>query len=284
MTRGSSCENMVAAGKESARKIRRAHALLMADRGRHTSEIAEALSTSTSSVYRTKRRFVEGGLEHALTENRRPGAARKLDGFETAVLIATACSKPPLGRARWTLQLLADKVVALTDVENISARTIGRLLKENELKPWQKRMWCIPTVDAQFVARMEAVLDAYAAPFDPLRPVVCFDETPVQLIGEVRVPIPAKPGQTARIDYEYKRNGTANLFVFMDVNRPWRHVKVTERRTKSDFAYCMRDLVDKTLPRSTEGSCRSRQPKHPLRGSTLRHVPAGRGATHTSAN
>ena len=240
--------DMLTSGKESARKLRRALSLLMAHGGRQTSEIAEALSTSTSSVYRTKRRFVEGGLEHALTENRRPGGARKLNGSEVALLIATTCSKPPTGRARWTLQLLADKLVVLTDQTEISASTIGRRLKECELKPWQRRMWCIPKVDAQFVARMEDVLDLYAETPDPKRPVVSFDETPTQLIGEVRTPIPAQPGQTARIDYEYGRNGTANLFVFVDVHRPWRHVKVTERRTNTDFAYCMRDLVDVHYP------------------------------------
>ena len=67
------------------------------------------------------------------------------------------------------------------------------------------------------------------------RPVVCFDETPVQLIGETRIPWPAQPGKPARIDYEYRRNGTANLFVFLDAHQPWRHVKVTERKTAHDF-------------------------------------------------
>lgn len=206
---------MLTAGKESARKLRRARTLLLADQGKQTDEIAKALVTSTSSVYRTKSRFVEGGLEHALTENRRPGAARKLDGGEEALLVAWACANPPSGRAKWTLQLLADKVVALTDHDEISPNTIGRRLKENELKPWQKRMWCIPSVDASFVAAMEEVLDLYAETPDPRRPVICFDETPTQLIGETRVPLPASPGQTQREDYEYRRNGTANIFVLL---------------------------------------------------------------------
>ena len=77
-----------------------------------------------------------------------------------------------------------------------------------------------------------------------------FDESPVQLIGEVREPIPASPGRSARIDYEYRRNGTANLFVFLDVHRPWRHVKVTDHRAASDFAECMRDLVDVHYPKA----------------------------------
>lgn len=95
---------------------------------------------------------------------------------------------------------------------------------------------------------MEDVLDLYAQPYDPTHPVVCFDETPVQLIGETRVPIPAQPGQRKRVDYEYKRNGTANLFVFLEPQAGWRHVKVTDRRTKPDFAHCMRDLVDIHFP------------------------------------
>jgi len=78
--------------------------------------------------------------------------------------------------------------------------------------------------------------------------VVCFDESPNQLIGEVRAPIPAAPGQPERYDYEYRRNGTLNLFVFLDAHRPWRHVKVTDQRTAKDFAECMRELVDVHFP------------------------------------
>ena len=85
-------------------------------------------------------------------------------------------------------------------------------------------------------------------PPDPLRPVICFDESPTQLIGEVREPIPAKPGQLERYDCEYRRNGTVNLFIFLDANSPWRKVKVTDRRTNKDFAECMRDLVDLHYP------------------------------------
>jgi hypothetical protein len=97
-------------------------------------------------------------------------------------------------------------------------------------------MWCIPQVDGSYVARMEDVLDLYAEEADPKRTVVCFDESPTQLIGEVREPIPAAPGQPERYDCEYHRNGTVNLFVLLDAHRSWRHVKVTEQRTARDFA------------------------------------------------
>src|SRR5208282_5645841 len=84
----------------------------------------------------------------------------------------------------------------------------------------------------------------------PKRPVVCFDESPTQLIGEVREPIPAEPGQIERYDCEYKRNGTANLFIFLDVHRPWRKVKVTDSRAAVDFAACMRELTDVHFPQA----------------------------------
>jgi hypothetical protein len=116
--------------------------------------------------------------------------------------------------------------------------------KENQLKPWQQDMWCIPQVDGTYVARMEDVLDLYAEVPDPKRPVVCFDESPTQLIGETRQPISPAPGQPRRYDYEYHRNGTINLFVCVDAHRPWRNVKVTDHRTACDFAQHMRDLVD----------------------------------------
>jgi DDE superfamily endonuclease len=95
---------------------------------------------------------------------------------------------------------------------------------------------------------MEDVLDLYAEEPDPSRPVVCFDESPTQLIGENRQPIPAAPGQIERYDYEYKRNGSVNLFVFFDAHRPWRKVKVTQRRGAEDYAQCMRELVDVHYP------------------------------------
>ena len=109
-------------------------------------------------------------------------------------------------------------------------------------------MWCIAKVDAEYVARMEDVLDLYAEQPDPKRPVVGFDESPTQLIGEARQPIPATPGRPERFDYEYRRNGVVNLFVFLDAQRSWRRVKVTDRRSADDFALCMRELVDVDFP------------------------------------
>lgn len=101
-----------------------------------------------------------------------------------------------------------------------------------------------PGRDAEFVSRMEPVLDTYERPFDPDRPVVGVDEASVQLVEEVRDPVPAAPGQPARIDYEYKRNGTANLFVVTQPLLGWREVVVTDRRTAVDFAGFLKHLAD----------------------------------------
>jgi transposase len=241
---------LLSSGRHAARKLKRAQILLAADAGASDEEIARSVGVGGSTVYRTKRRFVLGNLEAALSEEPRPGADRKLSGKEEALLVATACSNPPEGRARWTLELLADELVRLTEHNNISRETVRRRLAENELKPWRKDMWCIPQVDGEFVARMEDVLDLYAEEPDRKRPVVSFDESPTQLIGEVRQPIKAEPGQLERYDCEYKRNGTANLFIFLDVHRPWRRVKVTDSRTAIDFAACMQELVDVHFPKA----------------------------------
>jgi transposase len=239
---------IVSGGKHAARKLKRAQILLAAHAGASDDDIATSVVVGGSTVYRTKQRFVLGNLEAALSEQPRPGAGRKLSGKEEALLVATACSKPPQGRARWTLELLAGAMVSLTEHVSLSRETVRRRLAENDLKPWRKDMWCIPQVDADYVARMEDVLDLYAEEPNPKRPVVCFDESPTQLIGEMRQPIPAAPGQLERFDCEYKRNGTANLFIFLDVHRPWRKVKVTERRSAEDYAHCMREVVDVHCP------------------------------------
>jgi hypothetical protein len=98
---------------------------------------------------------------------------------------------------------------------------------------------------------MEDVLDLYAEPYDAQRPVICLDESPYQLVSEKRQSVPVAPGQPAREDYEYKREGTCNLFLFFQPLAGWRHVKVTERRTGVDFAQCLKELVDVHYPHAS---------------------------------
>ena len=126
-------------------------------------------------------------------------------------------------------------------------------IKKNELKPWLRKQWVIPPqANADFVCAMEDVLEVYTRPHDPARPVVCLDELSKQLVAETRVPLPVEPGQPARVDYEYERCGTANLFLTGEPLAGRRHVTVTERRTAVDFAQEVRDLLEVRYPRAEQ--------------------------------
>jgi transposase len=243
-------QTMIRSGTERARKLTRARILLKADDGWQDQAIAKALDVGIATVERTRQRFVVEGLEAAL-KARRPKRqySRKLDGEQEARLIALTCSSPPEGHGRWSLRLLADKVVELKITDSVSHETIRRVLQDNELKPWLKEEWCIPPkANAAFVYHMEDVLDVYTQPADTRHPLVCFDESPEQLVSETRQPLPIKRGQPQRYDYEYRREGVANVFMFFAPLQNWRQVKITGRRTKADWAECMRELVDVHFP------------------------------------
>jgi uncharacterized small protein (DUF1192 family) len=109
-----------------------------------------------------------------------------------------------------------------------------------------------PDANAAFVAAMEDILEVYQRPYDRQRPLVCLDESSKQLIAETRVPIAAKPGQPGRHDYEYRRNGTANLFMMFAPLEGWRHVKVTDRHTAVDYAQVLKELSDTHFPGSAK--------------------------------
>jgi hypothetical protein len=105
--------------------------------------------------------------------------------------------------------------------------------------------WCIPPEqNAEFVCQMEDILEVYHRPLDPRRPLVCMDELSKQLVAETRASIAASPGHVKRMDHEYERRGTCNVFMFCAPLSGWRHVEVTDRRTKIDWAYAIRELVD----------------------------------------
>ncbi len=111
-------------------------------------------------------------------------------------------------------------------------------------------MWCIPTVGAAFVAAMEEILELYEKDYDQAHPQVCLDEKSKQLLLQTREPVPVQPGRVARQDYEYKRNGTLNLFVMVEPKAGYRHVIVTERRTDKDYAQAIKWLVDEGYPQA----------------------------------
>lgn len=120
--------------------------------------------------------------------------------------------------------------------------------KKNKLKPWQVKSWRIPEVTPEFIKRMEHLLELYQKPYDPKRPMVCFDEKSFQLLAHITNMLTLKPGRAVRQDYEYKRNGTRNLFLFVEPKAGSRHVLVTNRRTKQNFAFAMRYLTDVLYP------------------------------------
>ena len=126
---------LIRKGKSGARKVARANTLLLADEGRTDAEVAQALHLGIATVGRTRKRFVEEGLEAALTERPRPGQRPKLTGKEAAHLIAIACSDPPEGHARWTLRLLAGKAVELGFADSIARETVRQVLKKQTSSP-----------------------------------------------------------------------------------------------------------------------------------------------------
>lgn len=242
---------LIGSGIAKARTLTHARILLKADEGWSDLEICKALNVSIPTIERIRRQFVFEGFEASL-KPRRPKRiySRKLDGEQEARLVALTCSSPPEGYARWSLRLLVDRVVQLKIIDSISHETIRQVLDDNELKPWRRQEWCIPAANAEFVYRMEDVLDVYKRPMDPKRPLVCFDESPEQLVSETRQALPMRPGQLEKYDYEYRREGVANLFMFFAPLLNWRNVKVTKQRTKVDWAYCMCDLVDVHFPQA----------------------------------
>ena len=121
------------------------------------------------------------------------------------------------------------------------------------MKPWRVKGWIIPPLESgDFVAHMELVLDVYKMPYNPAMPVVCMDESPKQLIKETRIPIARKPGSDAKVDFEYERCGVANIFMANEPLTGKRYVKVTERKTKVDWANFIREIADEYYPTSKQ--------------------------------
>ncbi|MCA1553019.1 MAG: IS630 family transposase [Chloroflexi bacterium] len=241
-------------GKAAARKIKRAHILLKADDqhadARWTDEqISEAYQVHPNTIAEIRKRFVLCGLEAALKERPRGHRARSLDGEAEAHLIALACSPAPEGHAHWTLRLLANRLVELQHVETVSHETIRQTLKKNELKPWRKEQWCIPPkANAAFVCQMETILDIYKRQYQARLPVVCLDELNKQLVSETREPLPVRPGQPARYDYEYQREGVVNAFILFEPLGNWRNITIHAQRTHREWALVVKDLVDVHFP------------------------------------
>lgn len=214
-------------------------------------DIAVHAGASIPTVIDTLQKYLEGGIAKAITPNRNPNsdnARRKATGDVEAKIVAKACTTPPPGYAKWTLTLLARESAVILE-ESISRATVGRILNRNDLKPHLSAYWCIPPEeDADFVANMEDVLAIYQRPYDPKHPVWCMDEKPYQILGNRREPIPMKPGDVEKIDYQYVRNGVVAIFCFIQPHTGRIVHSVEETRTAVDWAEKIKYLVDEVAP------------------------------------
>jgi len=197
-------------------------------------------------------RFRNGGIE-AIIKCKHSKASSdchiKADARIEAHVVALACGPVPKGYARWTLVLLKRELVLVYDDQELSTETIRRLLKRNKLQPHKNSYWCIPPKqDAAFVAAMEDVLDVYELPYDPKHPVVCMDEKPFQLLGDVVDPLPIIPGSTKKIESEYVREGTCSILVIVEPLTGRCHVDARNRRTAIDWAEFIRYVADVMYP------------------------------------
>lgn len=241
-------------------KVQKAKALLAMDCGESGPALSDENTAKTSglsiaSLERLRKRVCEVGPMDALERSARltPPVSPKVTGEVEAKMIQIACSEPPDGFAKWTMQMIADRLIELRIVESISAETTRLRLKNNKLKPWQKESWCIPKEkDADFVAAMEDVLDVYHRPIDPNKPLVCIDEFSKQLVSEVSPPIPAQPGTPRREDYEYVREGVASGFLIAVPHLGIRQVFIGEsgRRTSADYAEALNYISDVMFPKA----------------------------------
>ncbi len=247
--------HMISTGQAAARELTHARILLKADQGPDgpgwsDSQIAEALESSVSTVARVRKRCAERGVQEAILPAQASAMRkRRLDGSGEAYRIALVCSTPPEGCVRWTLRLLAHKLVELGYVETISHETVRQVLLANELKPWIKKQWCIPTqADAEFVYHMEDVLEVYTRPYDPKRPQVCMDEVNTQLLAQTREPLPMEAGKPKREDYEYERQGVCNVFLACEPLTGQRFPMVAAHRGKQEWAEFIRQVADSHYP------------------------------------
>jgi hypothetical protein len=239
-------------GIHPTRRITRARILLLADEKRPYQSISDYLHCGYSTVTHICQRYCIEGLEAAINEKPRPGAPRKLDGRFEAKVTAVACSTPPEGYSRWTLRLLADRIMELGFIESISHTQVACILEKNELKPWQRKQWCIGEVTSEFLWRMEKILDLYEQPYNPQRPLVCFDERPCQLIDDVLAPLPMKPGKPVREDTQYERKGVCSLLMAFEPLTGQRFVQIRKQRTKRDYAFFMKELADAHYPKAEQ--------------------------------
>ena len=225
---------------ESVRVFKRALVLGECDRGKSQIDIEKMGYYSIRTVRNIFRRYEEGGLSQALYDRSRSGQPRKYCKKQEEKIAAIACTNPPVGQSRWTLNLIKEASEQSKIVESISREALRIILASREIKPWKHKMWCIPSIDDEFIRCMEDVLEIYERKFDPKEPVICIDEKPVQLLDSLRPDIRAK---FIKQDYEYKRLGMVNAFCGIEPKAGRHFIMVRKRKTMKDFAMFVRKIV-----------------------------------------
>ena len=231
--------------ENDARVIYRANALNLRNKGLSAAEVADYLEITSRTVFNIQSNYEEGGLAKALYDDPRPGTPSHFNDKIKAKIVALVCSDPPEGFDRWTLDLIKNEAIKNGFVESISRETVRVILQEHDLKPWQQKSWCVPELDEEFVTRMEDILEVYERDSTSKFPLICIDEKPIQLLDDVRPSSGIFPGEVKKVDYEYKRNGTANVFCAVEPQAGVYINKVTENRSANEFAKFMASIERK---------------------------------------
>lgn len=218
------------------RMLSRALVLKLKDKDYTNMEVADIVGVTPRTVINICNKYNELGFESALNDDPRSGRPLQFDERIKSQIVAMVCSDPPEGFDRWTLELIREQVINQGVTDSVSTESIRIILRENDLKPWQEKMWCIPFLDDEYIERMEDVLEVYEKGYDPNYPVVCLDEKPVALFEDKRAPLLLEPGRVLKKDYEYKRNGSVNVFCAVEplVGRYFN--RVTDNRKGPAFA------------------------------------------------
>lgn len=219
-----------------AREIYRANALNLRHKGLTAAEVADFLEITSRTVFNIESNYEEGGIEKALRDDPRPGSPIKFDDRVKSKIVAMVCSDPPEGFDRWTLDLLQERAQKDQIVTSIGRETIRVILQEHDIKPWQQKSWCVPELNEEFIRSMEDVLEIYERKYNEKMPIICVDEKPIQLLDDIRPPSGIAPGEVKKVDYEYQRNGTANVFCAVEPLKGIYLNKVTENRKSGEFA------------------------------------------------
>jgi transposase len=227
-------EELVSKGELAVKVYRRALGLLELDRGKTYSAVASTLGVNPNTIAKWAKNYKVERLQ-CLQDKPRSGRPIEIDGVQRAKITALACSEAPAGYDRWTLRLLAEKAVELDYCDHLSHTEVADILKKNEVKPHLKRTWCLGQLDSRFIAQMERLLWLYSLPYDPLYPVICYDERPCFLIGDRIEPLALQSGQLRKEHYAYEKLGSAALLAAIEPLTGRRLAQVHSHRTKREY-------------------------------------------------